>query len=132
MKKSDILILETVTPSLNITSREHRYSRDKKKRKTDYLWELKAQMLNHKIRKANVGESFSIRIEQYRNKLLDYDNLVGGAKQLLDCLHDTAIMFIWDDDPDYLTKIEYHQTLINKSAYDKPKTIITRTYENNK
>ena len=40
-------------------------------------------------------------------KLLDYDNLVGGCKQLLDACSEEKL--IWDDAPKYLDlKVEQH------------------------
>ena len=46
-------------------------------------------------------EKFDLIIHSFRKKLLDFDNLVGGCKHLIDALIDER--FIFDDSPKYLT-----------------------------
>lgn len=52
------------------------------------------------------GPFTRIEIASYRKKLLDYDNLVGGCKLLLDAIR--ALEWIEDDDPDAI-KVDYRQ-----------------------
>ena len=46
------------------------------------------------------GERRRVVITRYGPQLLDYDNLVGGAKPLIDALCNSGA--IWDDDPKHL------------------------------
>lgn len=52
------------------------------------------------------GPFTRIEIASYRKQLLDYDNLVGGCKLLLDAIR--ALEWIEDDDPDAI-KVDYRQ-----------------------
>ena len=59
------------------------------------------------IKESEIGERFKLTIISYRKRLLDYDNLVGGCKQLLDACSEEKL--IWDDAPKYLDlKVEQH------------------------
>ena len=61
---------------------------------------------------------YKICILSYRKKKLDYDNLVGGCKGLIDALIDEE--FIFDDSPDYID-LHVEQHITNRYL-----TIITR------
>jgi Holliday junction resolvase RusA-like endonuclease len=50
--------------------------------------------------KINKKRKMSVVITSYRKRLLDLDNLVGGAKPLIDALCDMGL--IVDDSPDWL------------------------------
>ena len=80
------------------------------KNNTDIVPSVFARVIGMKLRKireAEIGEKFTLTIISYRKKLLDYDNLIGGCKQLLDACSDEKL--IWDDAPKYLDlKVEQH------------------------
>ena len=63
-------------------------------------------------------KKYAISIVSIRKKKLDYDNLIGGCKHLIDALIDEQ--FIFDDSPDYLDlKVEQvvsndYQTIISR------------------
>ena len=101
----DILTIPMKVESRNVLDRKHwAVKRDSKK-----IWGLfvRNQMRLKKIREAEVGEKFTLTIISYRKKLLDYDNLVGGCKQLLDACSEEKL--IWDDAPKYLDlKVEQY------------------------
>ena len=62
---------------------------------------IRNQMTLNKLIKVESGAVCSLAIVCYRKRLLDYDNLVGGCKQLIDALCHEG--FIFDDAPKYLT-----------------------------
>ena len=61
-------------------------------------------------------------IVAHLNRLYDIDNVVGGAKQLIDALH--IEKFIWDDSPKYVGEIEIKQEKVKVDPY----TTIERHY----
>ena len=102
---SDIITLPNKIESRNVLDRKHWAV----KRRCKQIWAVfvRNQMKLRKIREAEVGEKFKLTIVSYRKKLLDYDNLVGGCKQLLDACSEEKL--IWDDAPKYLDlKVEQH------------------------
>ena len=68
-------------------------------------------MLIEKIEKVDKYTKCSLSIEVYRKRIIDWDNLVGGCKQLIDalCRED----YIFDDAHKYLGTPKIEQ---NKSA----------------
>ena len=68
--------------------------------KKTYTLFIKSNMNAHKIPSAQKEDFFKLNIVVYRRRLLDYDNLVGGCKQLIDAL--VTERFIWDDAPKYI------------------------------
>ena len=109
--------------SLNKLLRAHWSYKGKLKR--DYQLLVVNQMRLNKLRKTEVGEKWIVTITSIRKRKLDYDNLVGGCKPLLDALCEES--FIWDDDNKHLI-ITYNQ--VTKSGPEH--SIITRekaTYE---
>ena len=102
---SDIITLPNKIESANVLNKQHWAVR----RKCKGIWALfiRNQMKLRKVRESEVGEKFKLTIISYRKKLLDYDNLVGGCKQLLDACSEEKL--IWDDAPKYLDlKVEQH------------------------
>ena len=95
---SDILTLPNKVESRNVLDKKHWAV----KRECKGIWCLfiRNQMKLKKIREAEVGEKFKLTIISYRKRKLDWDNLVGGCKQLLDACSDEKL--IWDDAPKYL------------------------------
>ena len=103
--QSDILTIPQKVESRNVLDRKHWAV----KRRNKQIWAvfIRNQMRLKKIGECEIGEKFKLTIISYRKKLLDYDNLVGGVKQLLDACSEEKL--IWDDAPKYLDlKVEQH------------------------
>ena len=103
--QSDILTIPQKVESRNVLDRKHWAV----KRRNKQIWAVfvRNQMRLKKIRECEICEKFELTIISYRKKLLDYDNLVGGVKQLLDACSEEKL--IWDDAPKYLNlKVEQH------------------------
>jgi len=82
---------------------------------------VRNQMILTKKRKVEDKEVvYHLSITAHLRRLYDYDNLIGGCKQLMDAL--SHEMFIWDDSPTFIVKSEYEQL---KTKLD-PFTVITR------
>lgn len=66
--------------------------------------ELRAQLMPRHAEK----KKMKIEIVSYRGRLLDYGNLIGGCKGLIDCLcrstdrYPARLGAIWDDSPAWL------------------------------
>ena len=112
---TDIIELPLKIKSRNILDREHWAI--KRKSKKEFGLFIRNQMRLRKIKKAEC-KKYKINILSYRKKKLDYDNLVGGCKQLIDALIDEE--FIFDDSPDYID-LHVEQHITNRYL-----TIITR------
>ena len=112
----DVLVMKNKIESRNILDRQHWAV----KRKSKQIWALfvRNQMKLNKIEKAKAGEKFKLTIVSYRKKLLDYDNLVGGVKGLLDACIDEEL--IWEDSPKYLDLV------VEQYTSKKYETIILR------
>ena len=103
-KHTDIIELPLKIESRNVLDKQHWAV----KRESKGLWALfiRNQMKLRGIEKAKC-KKYKIYILSYRKKKLDYDNLVGGCKQLLDAMTDEQ--FIFDDSPDYIDlHVEQH------------------------
>lgn len=98
-----MLSLPMPTPSLNAVNKMH-WSRRNRLR-GDWQWLVKAAVLQERIR-VQCSEHVTITIDRYGPRVLDQDNFIGGAKQLLDSLVWEG--FMADDTPEHLTAT-YHQ-----------------------
>lgn len=117
-KKKIKLVLDFITPSLNQLIRSHWSKR--RALRIHYAWTIQAALIESGQDISNFkNQKQLIKITSYRKIKLDEDNLIGGAKPLIDALKDVNL--IKDDSPDYV-KIEYYQ-IIDKT----PKTIIEIT-----
>lgn len=87
----------------------------------EYQLLIRNRMTIRRIRAAKPGEKFKLYITTYRKRKLDWDNLVGGAKQLIDALSNEG--FIWDDAIEYIGGTAIEQL----KAKDEEFTIICRT-----
>ena len=114
-KATDIIELPIKVKSRNVLDREHWAV--KRRAKQEWGLFIRNQMRLRKIKKAEC-KKYKICILSYRKKKLDYDNLVGGCKGLIDALIDEE--FIFDDSPDYID-LHVEQHITNKYL-----TIITR------
>ena len=110
-KKADIIEIPIKIKSRNILDREHWAV--KRRNKQEYSLLIRNQMRLNKIPFARC-KSYKLNILSYRKKKLDYDNLVGGCKHLIDALIDER--FIHDDSPEYVNlHIEQHLSKIYKT-----------------
>jgi len=117
------IVLDELTPSLNKTLRAHWRTRRSQKE----LWkEMLAVLIFHtnRTQKFQVDRDAPYRnvtIERYSLKTLDYDNFVGGCKEVIvDVL--VSMRLIEDDTPEAV-QINYVQHKVDK-VYEK-KTVIT-------
>ncbi len=92
------LSIPEATPSLNAVNRMH-WSRRNRLR-GEWQWLVKAEVLNRKIH-VKASEHANVTITRYGPRVLDHDNLVGGAKQIVDSLVWEG--FLIDDTPAHLT-----------------------------
>ena len=96
--KQETLSLPIKINSRNVLDRQH--WAQKRRTKKEYALLIRNQMRLGRISLAK-QEKFDLIIHSFRKKLLDFDNLVGGCKHLIDALIDER--FIFDDSPKYLT-----------------------------
>lgn len=97
------LNLDKATPSLNEVNKMHWSQRNRLR--GEWQWLVKAAVLNDRVTVVT-HEKAKITIERYGPRRLDHDNLVGGAKQLMDSLVREG--FVVDDSPKHLLP-EYRQ-----------------------
>jgi len=114
------IVIEGVTPSLNKYLGMHWAQR--RKLRPQYAWAVRVAMLEAGW--AEEGDLYpeltpkmKVQITSHRKALLDRDNLVGGAKPLIDALKD--VHAIRDDSPAWVS-IEYIQVVDkgNKTVID--------------
>lgn len=92
-----------VTPSLNQWQRMHWATRARLQ--AGFVNELRAEIGALSVRPLQQLNT-SVRLTRYSAKELDTDNLVGGAKPLVDAI--VAVGLAWDDSPEWL-RVEYKQ-----------------------
>ena len=92
-----VITLPIRIQSRNVLDRQHWAVKRKDKKMYSLL--VRNQMRLHKIPLAD-PKKYKISIISMRKRQLDYDNLVGGCKYLIDALIDEQ--FIFDDSPKYL------------------------------
>ena len=98
-----------VTPSLNQLVRMHWAKR--RKLRPQYAWAVRAAASDAGWAVGGdmypvLAPKMQVRITSYRAKTLDYDNLVGGMKPLVDALKDACLLR--DDSPEW-ANISYVQ-----------------------
>ena len=86
---------------------------------------VRNQMRLNNIKKVKVGQVCSIVITGTRRRELDFDNFVGGCKQLIDAL--SRERFIWDYDMKHLGIPKFIQNKCKKG--EEPSVLIIRSYE---
>ena len=119
MENDEKIIIPIMIQSLNKTLRQHWGAKSRTKKEYKVL--IRNQMRLNRIKKTDVGVKWNVTITSYRKKLLDKDNLIGGAKSLLDSLCDEG--FIFDDTPDMVNVRYYQKISKSKECY----TEITRS-----
>lgn len=123
------LFVPSATPSLNTTIRMHWSKRKKIQVEWAYMllasWReiADAEMIARKD--AGKKHMADICIERYGSRCLDYDNLVGGAKEVVT---DNLIKlgFI-DDDNQEKCRFSFHSKRMKKK--EKPHTIVRISYQ---
>ena len=100
----EILTIPLSVPSLNKVFRWH-WAKKLRLRKTYQIY-IRSAMNKLKYRKTKKKEAFELVITTTVKRKYDYDNLVGGAKILVDALVREG--FIYDDSPLYV-KTRYSQ-----------------------
>lgn len=108
-----VMRLDFPIRSLNQLLRQHWATR--RKHLEDWEWAIKAAFNGLPPRAKG---RMRVRITSYRTKFLDKDNLIGGAKPLVDALRNQGL--IKDDSPQHV-EIEYHQI---KVRGDHAKTVV--------
>ena len=117
--------VNTIEIPIEIISRNKldRYHWSKKtKLRNQYQLLIRNQMTLKKINKVKVGQICSLVIIGYRKRELDFDNFVGGCKQLIDAL--SREQYIWDDDMKHLGIPKFIQQKCKKGK--EPYTLIMR------
>ena len=100
---------------------------EKRRLRQTYQVFIRQQMSHHKIDEATEKQVFSLVITTFRKrKIRDHDNLIGGAKQLIDALVNEN--FIWDDSDKFLSELTITQDKPDSwvRAEDDEYTIISR------
>jgi len=94
------MTLDIIIKSRNILDRMHWAAKRKLKQEYALLIRNKMRTKPHYHDLITEPTFFTLEIVSYRKRYLDFDNLVGGCKQLIDAMIDEQ--FIWDDSPKYL------------------------------
>lgn len=104
-KGIDLITLPIKVKSLNEMYRAHWAV--KKRLKQEYGLLIRNQMRKNKIQELKNPQTVSLYIISFRKRKIDYDNLVGGCKHLVDALCDEK--FLWDDSPKFICKFHIEQ-----------------------
>ena len=104
-KVTDLITLPIKIKSLNEIYRLH-WSQ-KSKLKKEYALLIRNQMRINKVREIEEPTKVTLHILSLRKRKIDYDNLVGGCKHLIDALIEEN--FIYDDSPKYVVKLQVEQ-----------------------
>ena len=108
---SDTIKIPSKIESRNVIDRLH-WSTKSNLRKTYQLF-IRQQMSHYRLKKAEPGEKFILELTTFRKRrIADHDNLVGGAKQMIDALVHEG--FIWDDDTKFIGKPSIAQAKAGK------------------
>ena len=104
-KVTDLITLPIKIKSLNEIYKLH-WSQKSRLRK-EYALLIRNQMRKNKIQEILKPQTASLHILSFRKRKIDYDNLVGGCKHLVDALCDEN--FLWDDSPKFICKFRVEQ-----------------------
>ena len=98
---SDTIKIPSKIESRNVIDRLH-WAAKSRLRKVYQLF-IRQEMSHYRLKKAEPGEKFILELTTFRKRRIgDHDNLVGGAKQMIDALVHEG--FIWDDDTKFIGK----------------------------
>jgi|TARA_R100001463_G_scaffold579_4_gene2459 hypothetical protein len=117
-----MMILPITIKSRNVLDRQHWAKKSVLKK--EYALLIRNQMRLNNIEEVTEPKKLNLNIVSTRKRLLDYDNLVGGCKQLIDALIEEN--YIYDDSPKWL-ELSVQQVL-NKDCEESKhnKTLIRR------
>jgi len=117
-----MMILPITIKSRNALDRQHWAKKSVLKK--EYALLIRNQMRLNNIEEVTEPKKLNLNIVSTRKRLLDYDNLVGGCKQLIDALIEEN--YIYDDSPKWL-ELSVQQVL-NKDCEESKhnKTLIRR------
>ena len=116
------MILPITIKSRNVLDRLHWAKKSMLKK--EYALLIRNQMRLNDIEQVKNPKKLNLSIVSVRKRLLDYDNLVGGCKQLIDALIEEN--YIYDDSPKWLEM--NIQQVLNKDCEEsqRNKTLIRR------
>jgi|TARA_R100000479_G_C6249512_1_gene151858 hypothetical protein len=116
------MILPITIKSRNVLDRLHWAKKSMLKK--EYALLIRNQMRLNDIEQVKDPKKLNLSIVSVRKRLLDYDNLVGGCKQLIDALIEEN--YIYDDSPKWLEM--NIQQVLNKDCEEsqRNKTLIRR------
>ncbi len=117
MKVIGVISLPVATPTGNMIKRMH--PQLYKRLRDTFTLLVKSESLT--VRRCEKGERRRIVITRYGARVLDYDNLVGGAKPLVDAIRRSELI---EDDRPACVDLEYNQ---NKCPKKDERTVITIT-----
>jgi hypothetical protein len=108
MRRHLRVTIDGVTPSLNKLLGMH--WQDRRKLRPQYAWALKVAMQEADWAEPDdaLAPRMRVQITSHRKALLDHDNLVGGAKPLVDALKDVGAI---RGDSEEWADIEYLQVV---------------------
>jgi hypothetical protein len=95
------------TPSLNRLMRAHWSNRHPQREY--WQWLVREARLTAKLSPPQAPSKVRVTITRYGSKILDHDNLVGGAKLLVDALVREG--FAKDDRPEHMETIYFQHVL---------------------
>lgn len=104
------LEIPELTPSLNELLKEYRNHRSWKAEQEKWNW-----LIRQAMKRGDMGamvEACEIIIHRFSPRGLDYDNMGGGCKQLLDGLRHNEL--IVDDNPKVVTSLTLRQPKVHK------------------
>ena len=94
------MILPISIKSRNVLDRLHWSKKSILKKEYALLVRNQMKLKKHYSLPVQEPTFFTLEIVSYRKRLLDYDNLIGGCKQLIDAMIDEK--YIYDDSPKWL------------------------------
>ena len=94
------MILPITIKSRNVLDRLHWAAKRRLKQEYALLIRNQMKLKKHYSDLIKNPTFFTLEIVSFRKRYLDFDNLVGGCKQLIDAMIEEQ--FIWDDSPKYL------------------------------
>lgn len=109
-----ILEIPEATPSNNTVMRVHFRKRSAEHKR--WNWLVKEATNGHRIKAQDIC---IVTVKRYGSRLLDWDNMAGGLKYLMDALiHNNLII---DDNPQCVTRLHMFQ---HKCSRKEEKTIV--------
>ena len=99
-EQGHLMILPITIKSRNILDRMHWSKKSMLKKEYALLIRNQMKLKKHYSDPVKEPTFFTLEIVSYRKRYLDFDNLVGGCKQLIDAMIEEQ--FIWDDSPKWV------------------------------